>query len=318
MRALSASLVIAALFTLTACETSKTPDNAPVASVPARNYTQLMADLTTLAADDMQGRDTGSEGGAKARQYIVDRLDAMGVGPSSMGRLQPWSVQGRSPDGPKTFNGTNIIGLIPGTRVSDKYIVVTAHYDHVGVRDGHVYNGADDNASGVATMLELAKRLKETPPEHSVLIVALDGEERGLLGAKEFVEAPPVPLSSISMNINYDMTARADVDGYLWVTGTYQNPYFRPVLEPIPANGSIRLAFGKDTPDDKGADNWVFASDHGMFHRANLPFLYFGVNFHEDYHKPSDDVERINPAVFQSSTELAIESFRRLDAWLDQ
>jgi len=318
MRALIPSLAVTALLSLAACETSqKTADHAALAPA-TQDYSQLMADLTILAADDMQGRDTGSEGGAKARDYIVGRLEAMGVGPSSMGRLQPWSAQGRSPDGPKTFNGTNIIGLIPGTRVSDKYIVVTAHYDHVGTRDGHVYNGADDNASGVATMLELAKRLKENPPEHSVLIVALDGEERGLLGAKEFVEAPPVPLSSISLNINFDMTARANVDGYLWVTGTYQHPYFRPLLEPIPANGSIRLAFGKDSPDDKGSDNWVFASDHGMFHRAGLPFLYFGVNFHEDYHKPSDDVDRIDPAVFQSSTELAIESFRRIDAWLDQ
>ncbi|WP_292051488.1 MULTISPECIES: M28 family peptidase [unclassified Brevundimonas] len=318
MRALPTRLAVAAVLALAACETKPLAVEQPAVAVASHDYTQLMADLKTLSADDMQGRDTGSEGGAKARQYIVDRLEALGVGPSSMGRLQPWSAQGRSPDGPKTFNGTNIIGLIPGTRVSDKYIVVTAHYDHVGVHDGQIYNGADDNASGVATMLELAKRLKETPPEHSVLIVALDGEERGLLGAKEFVEAPPVPLSSISLNINFDMTARADVDGYLWVTGTYQHPYLRPLLEPIPANGSIRLAFGKDRPEDEGADNWVYASDHGAFHRAGLPFLYFGVNFHEDYHKPSDDVERINPAVFQSSTELAIESFRRIDAWLDR
>ncbi len=317
MRLLSASLTIAAVLGLAACET--TPTQAPVETAAASaDYTQLMADLRILSADDMQGRDTGQEGGAKARQYIVDRLEAMGIAASSMGRLQPWEAQGRSPDGPKTFNGVNILGLIPGTRVSDKYIVVTAHYDHVGVRDGHVYNGADDNASGVATMLELAKRLKDSPPEHSVLIVALDGEERGLLGAKEFVEAPPVPLSSMVMNINFDMTARADVDNFLWVTGTYQHPEFRPLLDQIPANGSIRLAFGKDRPEDTGSDNWVFASDHGAFHRAGVAFLYFGVNFHEDYHKPSDDYERVNPAAFQSATELAIEGFRRLDAGLSR
>ncbi|MGI4818575.1 MAG: M20/M25/M40 family metallo-hydrolase [Janthinobacterium lividum] len=317
MRLLSASLTIAAVLGLAACET--TPTQAPVETAAASaDYTQLMADLRILSADDMQGRDTGQEGGAKARQYIVDRLEAMGIAASSMGRLQPWEAQGRSPEGLKTFNGVNILGLIPGTRVSDKYIVVTAHYDHVGVRDGHVYNGADDNASGVATMLELAKRLKDSPPEHSVLIVALDGEERGLLGAKEFVEAPPVPLSSMVMNINFDMTARADVDNFLWVTGTYQHPEFRPLLDQIPANGSIRLAFGKDRPEDTGSDNWVFASDHGAFHRAGVAFLYFGVNFHEDYHKPSDDYERVNPAAFQSATELAIEGFRRLDAGLSR
>ena len=317
MRPLSASLTIAAVLGLAACETLPAT-TSPAAVATAIDNTQLLDDLRILSADDMQGRDTGAEGGAKARAYIVNRLEAMGVAPSSMGRLQPWEAQGRSPDGPVYYNGTNILGLIPGTRVPDKYIVVTAHYDHVGVRDGHIYNGADDNASGVATMLELAKRLKDNPPEHSVLIVALDGEERGLLGAKEFVEAPPVPTSSITMNINYDMTGRADVDGYLWVTGTYQHPYFRTLLDPIEPNESIRLNFGKDTPADTGADNWVFSSDHGAFHRAGIPFLYFGVNFHEDYHRPTDDFERINPRAFTSATELAIESFYRLDKWLDR
>ncbi len=320
MRPVLASLTaIAAALTLAGCETM-TPEaaaTAPVAATAA-DYTQLMDDLRILSADDMQGRDTGSEGGARAREYIVARLEALGVQPSPMGRLQPWEMQGRTREGVKTFNGTNIIGVIPGTRVADKYIVVTAHYDHVGVNNGEIYNGADDNASGVATMLELAKRLKANPPEHSVLIVALDGEERSLLGAKHFVEAPPVPLSSISMNLNFDMTARADSDGKLWVTGTYQHPYFRPLLERIAPRGAVSLAFGKDTPEDKGADNWVEASDHAAFHRAGLPFLYFGVNYHPDYHRPSDDFEKVVPATFQSSTELAIEGFRALDQWLDQ
>lgn len=320
MRPVLASLTaIAAALTLAACETTTPAETAtPPAAASSADYTQLMDDLRILSADDMQGRDTGSEGGAKAREYIVGRLEALGVQASPMGRLQPWEMQGRTREGTKTFNGTNIIGVIPGTRVSDKYIVVTAHYDHVGVNNGQIYNGADDNASGVATMLELAKRLKASPPEHSVLIVALDGEERSLLGAKHFVEAPPVPLSSISMNLNFDMTARADSDGKLWVTGTYQHPYFRPLLERIAPRGTVSLAFGKDTPEDKGADNWVEASDHAAFHRAGLPFLYFGVNYHADYHRPTDDFDKVVPATFQSSTELAIEGFRALDQWLDQ
>ncbi|MGH7027809.1 M20/M25/M40 family metallo-hydrolase [Brevundimonas sp.] len=320
MRPVLASLsAIAAALTLAACETT-TPaaGEAPPVSASPADYTQMMEDLRLLSADDMEGRDTGSEGGARARAYIVARLEALGVQASPMGRLQPWEMQGRTREGTKTFNGTNIIGVIPGTRVADKYIVVTAHYDHVGVNNGQIYNGADDNASGVATMLELAKRLKANPPEHTVLIVALDGEERSLLGAKHFVEAPPVPLSSISMNLNFDMTARADGDGKLWVTGTYQHPYFRPVLERIAPRGTVSLAFGKDTPEDKGADNWVEASDHAAFHRAGLPFLYFGVNYHADYHRPTDDFDKVVPATFQSSTELAIEGFRALDQWLDQ
>ena len=279
---------------------------------------QLLDDVRILSADEMQGRGTGAPGGEMARNYIVGRLDALGVAAPMMGRLQPWEMQGHSAEGARTFNGVNIIGLIPGTRRADRYIVVSAHYDHVGVNGGEIYNGADDNASGVATMLELAARLKVEAPEHSVLIVAFDGEERGLLGAKHFVEAPPVPLESIAMNLNFDMTARAETDGKLWVTGTYQNPTLRPILEGIAPNGAVSLAFGKDTPEDRGEDNWVEASDHGPFFRAQVPFLYLGVNYHPDYHRPSDDFSRITPSAFISATELSISAFRALDRSLDR
>jgi Zn-dependent M28 family amino/carboxypeptidase len=288
------------------------------AVAPAVDNVQLLEDLRILSADDMEGRGTGTPGGEKARAYVVARLEAMGVAPASFGRLQPFEMTGRSAEGPRSFRGANVIGLIPGTRVSDRYIVVSAHYDHVGVHDGQIFNGADDNASGVATMLELARRLKAQPPEHSVLIVAFDGEERGLLGAQEFVKAPPVPLTAIALNLNFDMTSRAETDGHLWVTGTYQHPTLRPVLETVPAAGPVSFAFGKDTPEDTGENNWVDSSDHGVFHAMGLPFLYMGVDYHPDYHRPSDDFERITPAVFTASTELAIAGFRALDRSLDR
>ena len=299
--------------------TPVTPGPTPVAAVatPVPSST-LLDDVRILSGDDMAGRDTGSAGGEKARDYIVSRLEAMGVQPASFGRLQPFEAQGRTREGVKRFNGVNIVGLIPGTRIADRYIVVTAHYDHVGVNDGQIYHGADDNASGVATMLELARRLKAQPPEHSVLIVALDGEERGLLGAREFVKAPPVPLSAVSLNLNFDMTARAETDGHLWVTGAYQNPALRPLLQPVPAQGRVSFAFGKDTPQDTGENNWVDASDHAAFHAAGVPFLYMGVDYHPDYHRPSDTYDRIDPVIFTSATELAIAGFHALDKALDR
>ncbi|TFW10919.1 M28 family peptidase [Brevundimonas intermedia] len=295
---------------------------APVEQAPAAAVemgpSQLLEDVRILSADDMEGRDTGSPGGERARAYIVSRLEAIGVQAPPFGRLQPFQASGRAAEGVKAFSGVNIVGLIPGTRVPDRYIVVTAHYDHVGVSGDQIYNGADDNASGVATMLEMATRLKANPPEHSVLIVALDGEERGLLGAREFVRTPPVPLSSISLNLNFDMTARAETDGHLWVTGTYQHPQLRPVLEAVAQQGQVSFAFGKDTPQDTGENNWVDASDHGAFHEAGVPFLYMGVDYHPDYHRPSDDFERITPAVFTSATEIAIAGFRALDRAMDR
>ena len=321
-RLLALSTALGGALMLSACGGLFGPEAAAPAPAPAvasTMHAQLLEDVRILAADDMQGRDTGAPGGEMARNYIVGRLEALGVVAPPMGRLQPWEMQGRTRAGPKTYNGVNVIGLIPGTRVTDRYIVVTAHYDHVGVNaEGQVFNGADDNASGVATMLALAADLKRQAPEHSVLIVALDGEEHGLLGARHFVEAPPMPLESIAMNLNFDMTARAETDGKLWVTGTYQNPTLRPLLEGIPANGAVALAFGKDTPQDTGNDNWVESSDHAAFHRAQVPFLYLGVNYHPDYHRPSDDFATITPSVFISATELSIDGFRALDRALDR
>ncbi|AQR62358.1 peptidase M28 [Brevundimonas sp. LM2] len=314
---LSRALILTAVaLTLASCETVE--NAAPQTPVAAVSHDQLLADVRILSADDMEGRDTGAAGGERARAYIVSRLEALGIAAPPVGRLQPWTLEGRTRQGPKTYNGINILGLVEGTRVPDRYIVVTAHYDHVGISEGQIYNGADDNASGVATMLEIATRLKAAPPEHSVIFVAFDGEEHGLLGAKHFVQAPPVPLSSIALNLNFDMTARAETDGKLWVTGTYQNPTLRPMLEPIPANGAVSLAFGKDTPQDTGENNWVEASDQGPFFRAGVPFLYLGVDYHPDYHRPSDDFERITPAVFISATELAASAFRSLDRSLDR
>ncbi len=316
------ALASVASLILSACAVPTT-EVAPVveATAPAAtpaSHEQLLSDVRILSADDMEGRDTGAPGGERARAYIVSRFEAIGIGAPPVGRLQPFSTQGRTREGPKTFNGVNILGLIEGTRVPDRYIVVTAHYDHVGMNGGQIYNGADDNASGVATMLMIAERLKASAPEHSVIFVGFDGEERGLLGARHFVQAPPVPLASIALNLNLDMVSRAETDGKLWVTGTYQNPTFRPLLESIPANGAVALAFGKDTPQDTGADNWVSASDQGAFFAANVPFLYLGVDYHPDYHRPSDDFENITPSVFISAAELSYSAFKALDRGLDR
>lgn len=304
--------------TLAACGTTAEKPTPPTPAVIPAASQQLLDDVRILSADDMEGRDTGSPGGERARAYIVGRLEAMGIAAPPVGRLQPFEAEVPSPSGLVRYKGTNIIGLIPGTRATDRYIVVTAHYDHVGVSNGLIYNGADDNASGVATMLELTRRLKAQAPEHSVLIVAFDGEERGLIGARHFVQAPPVPLSSIALNINFDMTSRAETDNHLWVSGTYQNPAFRPILDTVAPNGAISLAFGHDTPQDTGSDNWIDASDHGPFFKAGLPFIYMGVVDHPDYHRPSDDFDKITPSAFISSTELAIAAFRALDRSLDR
>ena len=339
MRPLFASLtVLTAAAALTGCSMMRDMSGTPAMSVPVPEQiptvlavqpawqAQAIDDLRILSADDMEGRGLNTPGGERARAYIVSRLDALGVEPGPAGRLQPWSItrpareaaEGRPARPEMTLSGVNVVGMIRGTRVSDRYIVVTAHYDHLGVHDGQIHNGADDNASGVATMLALASELQRQAPEHNVLFVALDGEESGLLGARQFVEHPAVPLEAMTLNLNFDMTARAETDGHLWITGTYQHPELKPILEGIGPDGIVSFAFGKDTPEDTGENNWVMASDHGAFHRAGVRFLYLGVDFHPDYHRPTDDFDRVTPSVFVSSTALSIQAFRALDRALDR
>ena len=149
---LAALTSVAVALTLAACQTpAAPPPSAPPAATA--NYDQLMADLRILSADDMEGRDTGAPGGERARAYIVSRLEALGIAAPAMGRLQPFEAQGRTREGPKTFNGTNILGVIPGTRVTDKYIVVTAHYDHVGLNGGQIDHLAHPTDLAFATAL---------------------------------------------------------------------------------------------------------------------------------------------------------------------
>ena len=148
-----------------------------VASVPfARAQTasvdgaQLLRDLETLSADAMEGRLPGTPGGARARAYIIQRFKEVGIQPIGDSYERPFTFKaGGSPD---DRSGVNVIGVIRGRREPERYLALTAHYDHLGVRNGQVFNGADDNASGVAAMLAVAARLNIDKPDHSVLIAA--------------------------------------------------------------------------------------------------------------------------------------------------
>jgi Zn-dependent M28 family amino/carboxypeptidase len=209
----------------------------------------------------------------------------------------------------------NLVGSVRGSATPDRYIVVTAHYDHVGVRNGEIFNGADDNASGTAALVELARQLRQNPPAHSVLIVALDGEEGGLTGAREFVRAPPVPVSGIVVNVNLDMVGRND-KGELYAAGTSHYPFLRPYLDSVATRSSITLTFGHDNRDGPRSDDWTSQSDHAAFHRAGIPFIYFGVEDHPDYHRPTDVAERLMPEFFAGAANTVLDAIRTFDRHL--
>jgi Zn-dependent M28 family amino/carboxypeptidase len=272
---------------------------------------QIFRDVQVLAADDMQGRLAGSPGGDKARAYLLERFKQAGVKPIGDSFERPFTFAPRT-GGER--HGTNLVGEIRGTRQPDRYIVLSAHYDHVGVRNGEVFNGADDNASGVAALLAAAAHFAAAPPEHSLLIAALDAEEAGLQGARALMRDPPVPVASMVVDLNMDMVGR-DPGNKLFATGTYHYPYLKPLLEKV-AQPPVVLAFGHDTPGEK--EDWTKDSDHYVFGEAGIPWIYFGVEDFDQHHKATDDAATIDRGLLAGAAATVIAAAETMDAHVDE
>lgn len=270
----------------------------------------LLSDLKILSADDMQGRMAGTEGGAKAREYVLKRFKESGLQMLGDSYLQPFEFATRA--GAK-INGTNVMGYIKGKKNPDKYIIITAHYDHIGVRNGEVYNGADDNASGTSALFAMAKYFSKNKPKNSLIFVAFDAEEMGLQGAKKFVEKLPVKKESVLLNINMDMVSRNDKNE-LYASGTRHYPNLKPHLEKLAAskNIKIKLLLGHDQPSPP-QDDWTNQSDHFAFHQAKIPFIYFGVEDHKDYHRATDEFQNINQIFYVHAVETILEAAKIFD-----
>lgn len=250
----------------------------------------LLATITALTAPGMDGRAAGTAGNVKARAWIEARLTALGVPPATPnGFAMPFQYESKA--GPNQA-GVNLVARCDGRRTGAPAIVVSAHYDHLGVRDGQTYHGADDNASGVALLLHVAERCRATPLAHPLLLAFFDAEEQGLRGARAFVAAPPVPAAQIALNVNFDMVSRSD-KREIYVAGPGRWPVLGPLLAPIATGAPITVRFGHDTGG--GQDDWTTQSDHGAFHGAGIPFVYVGVEDHADYHKPTDTADKIAP-----------------------
>jgi len=272
----------------------------------------LLRDLETLSADAMEGRLVGTPGSARAREYIVKRFKEAGIQPLGASYEQPFKFTGRGDQTERA--GINLVGVIRGRRSPDRYIAVTAHYDHLGVRNGQVFNGADDNASGVAALLAVAARLTAQKPDHSIVFAAFDAEEQGLRGAQAFATTPPVPLASIVLNVNLDMVAR-DANNVLFASGTSHYPFLKSYLEKS-ARPPVVLKFGHDVAGSK-EDDWTRDSDHFPFHNAKIPFVYFGVEDEAQHHKATDDAETVTKDFFVGAANTILTALRAFDANLE-
>lgn len=248
---------------------------------------ELHGHVSVLADDMLEGREAGSRGGRAAAKYIIGRLEEAGLEPKgSNGRFNQPFLQ----------NHQNLLAELPGSdpELRNEYLVVGAHYDHVGYGSrrnsygpwGYIHNGADDNASGVAAVLEVIDALSRADhrPRRSILFAFWDGEENGLLGSKHWMKQPTIPAAAVRLAINIDMIGRL-TNGRIEVGGTRS------------ALGARRMLGSSQLADGLWLDfNWEYKnnSDHWTFFEAGIPSLYLHTGLHDDYHRPSDDVEKLN------------------------
>lgn len=268
----------------------------------------MIEDLRKLSHDAAEGRKTGTKGAEAARRFIIKQMEDVKAKSFIKGYRHPFTFVSRG----DTVQAENVIGYIQGEQ--ETAFVITAHYDHLGIINGEVFNGADDNASGVAALLALMEYFKSNKPRHTLIFAALDAEEMGLRGAREFVNNPPIPLEQIKLNINMDMISMNDKNE-LYVAGTHHYPKYKALIEKVEVP-PLKLRFGHDSPD-LGKDDWTSSSDHGPFHQKGIPFLYFGVEDHAHYHKATDEFENVNRSFYIKAAHAILYSILELDKSLN-
>lgn len=306
------SLTLAGVAGTTSAGTqSPAPPKSDLPKSDLIDVARLVDDLRTLSADAMAGRRIGTAGSEAARRLLAQRFREAGLEPIGIGYEHPF---GESTAG--AVRGINVVGRLAGRQAPDRHIVVSAHYDHIGARNGEVFNGANDNASGAAALSIIARHFTRHPPASSLLFVAFDGEEAGMLGSRAFVRAPPVPASALVVNLNLDMIGR-DASRTLWASGARQFPVLEPYLKRVAASAPITVRLGHDDPAAAPGDDWTRLSDQAAFMQAGIPALYLGVDDRRYQHRADDEFESMMIDFYVGAVETAINLIDELDRDLD-
>lgn len=265
---------------------------------PVDPIAQIREDIRILASDSLQGREVGTEGERQAANYIFTRLEEVAQPKGTDGFLQDFFVkdadnphaQPSAEKGVDGITGYNVIGIIDNP--SNELVVIGAHYDHLGMGgfsslhrgELEVHNGADDNASGVAAMIHLSQVLAKKELNRDIVFIGFSGEEKGLWGSNYFTKNPTIDLASVNFMINMDMVGRLDESRGLAINGTGTSPVWNDLLDQLNTD-SLKLI---------KSESGTGPSDHTSFYLQDIPVLHFFTGQHEDYHKPGDDVEKIN------------------------
>jgi hypothetical protein len=259
---------------------------------------RLLDDIRFLTEDGLQGRMTGSAGADSAASYLARRFSQVGLQPAAGGWFQSFTVGRDAParnSQAGTLVGRNVVGILPGHDpvLRNQTVVLGAHYDHLGRggfgsldpdSTGFIHNGADDNASGAAALIQVAARLAASPPARTVVFIAFSGEELGLLGSAYYVKQPIYPLAGTLAMVNLDMVGRLR-NGRLIVYGARSAKEFPALLDSLNWYADFDL---------KAQGDGYGPSDHSSFYAAKKPVLHLFTDLHEDYHRTTDDWQKVN------------------------
>ncbi len=272
----------ATLFWMTTGAIAQAPPGQP-------DHARLRQTVELLASPEFGGR--RGEGGTRASAYLADQFKRLKLAPLFDGQyFQP--IPGQEAG---TVQGRNVGAILHGSdpELRAQYVIVSAHFDHLGVRNGRLYPGADDNASGVAMMLELARSFagQKTAPPRSLIFIGFDLEEVGLFGSRFFVAHPPVPLDKIGLFVTADMIGRALAglaESYVFIIGSEYAPALRPWIDQSARDRPLTVGL-------LGADITVLnRSDYGPFRAKNIPFLFFTTGENPRYHTPADTADTLD------------------------
>lgn len=301
---------------LASCSPTQSMNGAFTKSYESIKSEELKKNLYVIASDEMEGRDTGSPGQKKAGEYIVNYYKSLGVTyPKTLGSyyqkvpssfMKKWGG-GNLPD------SENILAFIEGSQKPEEIIVISAHYDHVGMKNGVVYNGADDDGSGTVAVMQIAKAFQEAKkagkgPKRSILFLHVTGEEHGLFGSDYYSQNPVFPLANTVANLNIDMIGRDDPENrgkqYVYVIGSDMLSSELKVINEAANAKTVELDLNYKYDDPKDPNRLYYRSDHYNFAKNNIPVAFYFDGIHEDYHKPSDKPEKIDYPLLQKRTQL--------------
>lgn len=274
---------------------------------------ELKEHLYVYASDYFGGRETGTKGQKIAVDFLRDYYISQNIPPATGSEhyFQKMNLKIKG----NTINTENVAAIIKGSRFPNEYIVLSAHLDHIGIHDGQINNGADDDGSGTVAMMEIAEAFNQASlqghaPKRSIVFLHVSGEEKGLLGSKYYVENPLYPLAQTVANLNIDMIGRLDPKrkdkdpNYIYLIGSDKLSQELHEISEATNNRFTRLKLDYTFNADDDPNRFYFRSDHYNFAKNNIPVIFYFNGTHEDYHQPGDTPDKINYPLLKKRTQL--------------